>query len=95
MNYNRKEFVQYLLAAGFFSAFPSALFSQKNFFDPNLKDLINRIGNSNNDKDRVLLLEQLLKQDISPEDKEIIDRILFIADHWANGFEKYASADFL
>lgn len=90
MNYNRKEFVQYLLAAGFFSAFPSALFSQKNFFDPNLKDLINRIGNSNNDKDRVLLLEQLLKQDISPEDKEIIDRILFIADHWANGFEKYA-----
>ena len=55
-----------------------------------LQDLISRIGNSNDDKERVILLEQLLLSGITDVDKDIAGQILNIADRWANGFEKYA-----
>jgi hypothetical protein len=90
MSFNRRQFLGHGLAAGLFAACPSQVFSLAGIFGPELKDLVNRIGNAGDDKERVLLLEQLLQLDITLEEKEIIKQVLFIADNWAYSFEKYA-----
>lgn len=90
MLYTRKEFMGSILATGLFVSFPSMIFSQKKFPATDLKHLIRLAGNASNDKDRVLLLEKALNMDISQEEKDIIKSIHFMADNWANGFEKYA-----
>ena len=93
MNFSRKEFIAHCLAAGFCVSCPSLVFPKNGISKTEmqeLKDFINRIGNTNNEKERVLLLEQFLQLNISSEDKEIVKQILNVADRWANGFEKYA-----
>jgi hypothetical protein len=91
VNCNRKSFIKYCLAAGLGVMYTSLAFSGTGFTENELLDLINRIGNINNDKERVLLLEQVLKLNISDDEKEIIRQVLYVADRWANGFEKYAN----
>lgn len=92
MNFSRKEFIEHCLAAGFSISCSSPAFSQRGITKTELQDLINHIGNTNNEKERVLLLEQVLLLDISMEEKEISKQILYVADRWANGFEKYAKS---
>lgn len=90
MKLKRREFLDYCLAAGIFVSAPSIGFAMTGMSEAELQDLINRIGNANDDKERVKLLEQTLKRDISTEEKETVEGILYIVDRWANGFEKYA-----
>ena len=90
MNFSRKSFIKSCIASGFISSCPALAFSHSGIIDPELTGLINRIGNANNDKERVLLLEQVLRLESNVEEKEIIRQILNVADRWANSFEKYA-----
>ena len=90
MNFSRKEFIERCLAAGFITSCPSLFIPGTGISETELQDFIKRIGNTNNEKERVLLLEQVLNLDITSEEKEILRQILYIADRWANGFEKYA-----
>lgn len=90
MNISRKTFLEHCLAAGACISCPALLFDLSAVPFPYLQDLLKRIGNSNDDKERVLLLEQFLGTGLSDEEKDIADQILNIADRWANSFEKYA-----
>ena len=56
-----------------------------------IDQFILKIGNTNDEKVRAKLLEEALAQNgYKEEEKEILEKLYFIADHWANGFEKYA-----
>ncbi|HPF02553.1 MAG TPA: hypothetical protein PLV06_12855 [Bacteroidales bacterium] len=90
MKISRKRFLEHCLAAGACISCPALLHSLSGMPLPGLQDLIKRIGNSNDDKERVLLLQQFLDTEISSEEKNIVEQILSIADRWANSFEKYA-----
>lgn len=90
MKISRKKFLEKSLAAGL-------CLSGHKFFGPlaeklmtDIDNLIRRIGNSNDDRERVKLIEEFMNADISGEEKKIAAEILNIADRWANGFEKYA-----
>jgi len=90
MNLSRKKFIENSLAAGIcLSCSPLLSFGSVSSL-PDLRDLILCIGNSDDDKERVKLIEQYLSADISSEEKDIVRQILNVADRWANGFEKYA-----
>lgn len=92
MNITRKGFLLHCLGAGACISFPDLVPGLTRISLTDLQDLIRRIGNSNDDKERVHLIEQYSGAGISEEEKNIVGQILNIADHWANGFEKYAKA---
>jgi hypothetical protein len=90
MTISREEFIKYCLATGIFASCPSLIFSKTGMSDTGFNDLIKRIGNTNDEKERVLLLEQSLQHEITEEEKDIVEKVLNIADRWVNAFEKYA-----
>ena len=90
MSFSRKNFLKSCLAAGLGISCPGVLTSMYGITDPKVLDMLNRIGNTNNEKERVKLLEQALQLDLTNTEKEVIRQLLFVADHWVNGFEKYA-----
>jgi len=92
MNFSRKKFIESCIAAGFCFYSPKLFANQSNIAEPEFQDLIKRAGNTNDDKERVLILEEILKSDINAEEKKIIRQLLNIADRWANAFEKYAKS---
>ncbi len=91
MTLNRKHFLKSIAAiVGGFTLSPQRLlFAIEN---KSLNQLILRIGNTNDEKERAKLLEVGLKESgFTAEEKEILEKIYYISDHWANGFEKYAN----
>jgi len=90
MNYSRKKFLKNSLAAGFLMTSPSLLLPLAGENTSALQDILVRFSSAKDEKERVLVLEQYLKLNISDEDKEILKQVLNVADHWAYGFEKYA-----
>ncbi|HBE41129.1 MAG TPA: hypothetical protein DDW27_07985 [Bacteroidales bacterium] len=90
MNCSRKEFIESCIAAGFCFYCPQLLAYQSSITGNEFQDLIKRAGNTNDDKERVLILEEILKSDITTEEKDIVRQLLNIADRWTNAFEKYA-----
>ncbi|MBT6006032.1 MAG: hypothetical protein HOG79_09960, partial [Prolixibacteraceae bacterium] len=91
MNLDRKDFIQAITAlATVVSFMPTKLFAQ--YTNNPLEKLILKIGNTNDEKRRAKLLEDALKNPLfSSNEKEILGKLFFIADRWANGFEKYAN----
>lgn len=89
MSVSRKEFLGRCLAASLMAAFPVKAFSSGPE-DEEFRKLLEQAGNAADDRERVSILEQALQLEIPEEEKEILRRILFIADNWAWGFEKYA-----
>lgn len=90
MNINRKEFLEYSLLTISGIAIAPLACSQGVGENLELQNMLNEIGNSNSEKERAKLLGIALNHPaFSLAEKEIIKRIFFIADRWANGFEKY------
>ena len=91
MNLTRKNFIQTVaLTAGVYTIFPFKLLRAEENKD--LLQLIQTIGNTNGEKERALLLEKILQDsDLVSTQKEMFEKLFFISDHWANGFEKYAN----
>jgi len=59
MNFSRKEFIESCLAAGFWFSCPQLFAYQSSIPENEFQDLIKRAGNTNDDKERVLILEKL------------------------------------
>jgi len=91
MNLNREHFLKSIAAiVGLIILTPHKLLSSNE--NKKLKKLIQKIGNTNCEKERATLLESALKEiDFTTDEKEILEKLFFISDHWANGFEKYAN----
>ena len=90
MSFNRKKFIQNCLAAAAYSLYPSRLLPEAVKLRTGYDELIRQAGNTNSEAERVLLLKELSDLDIPEDRKEVIRKIIYVADHWANGFEKYA-----
>lgn len=90
MYISRKRFLEKCIAAGTVISFSPLLNINPVMPLSEVQDLLYLIGNSNDDKERVQLIERYLLTDLPGEDKKIVAEILNIADRWANGFEKYA-----
>ena len=90
MTQNRKQFLKSIGATvGVLTLSPRHLLLANE--NQSLKELILKVGNTNNEKDRVKLLEDgLTASGYTAEEKDILEKLYFIADHWAYGFEKYA-----
>ncbi len=90
MTQNRKQFLKSIGATvGVLTLSPQHLLLANE--NQSLKELILKVGNTNNEKDRVKLLEDgLTASGYTAEEKHILEKLYFIADHWAYGFEKYA-----
>src|SRR5210317_136858 len=91
MNINRKHFLRSIVAAiGVLALKPQQLiFANQN---NSLTKLILKIGNTNGEKERAKLLEgALMSPDLINEEREVLGKLFFISDRWANGFEKYAN----
>ncbi len=90
MNINRKKFLKYsLLSVSGITIAPLSC-SQAKGENRELENLLNKIGNSGSEKERAKLLGIALNNpEFSFAEKEIIKKLFFIADRWANGFEKY------
>lgn len=91
MTLNRKHFLQRIAAIiGGFTLSPNDFLLAKE--SKSLKKIILKIGNTNGEKERAKLLEDALRESgYSAEEKDILEKLYFIADHWAFGFEKYAN----
>ena len=91
MNLNRKKFIRTIaLTLGTYTLFPQKLLPAKENND--LTQLILLIGNTNGEKERTQLLEKALRNStIDPAQKETFEKLFFISDRWANGFDKYAN----
>jgi len=90
MTQNRKQFLKSIGATvGVLTLSPRHLLLANE--NQSLKELILKVGNTNDEKDRVKLLEDgLTASGFTAEEKDILEKLYFIADHWAYGFEKYA-----
>lgn len=91
MKLNRKHFIKSASASLFAisTGIPNYLFSSENEY---IQEIIKRAGNTNGEKERAILLAEVLNnENLNSEEKEIIEKLLFISDRWANGFEKYAN----
>jgi hypothetical protein len=91
MNLNREHFLKSIAATiSVITLIPHSLLSsnEKN----ELENLIWKIGNTNGEKKRANLLEDALNEvEFTIEEKEILEKLFFVADRWANGFEKFAN----
>ncbi len=89
MNLNRKHFLKSIAATvGVITLMPHTLILANE--NKSLFELIFKIGNTNGEKQRAKILEDALKElEFTSEEKEILEKLFFIADRWANGFEKY------
>jgi len=57
-----------------------------------ISKIILNIGNTNGEKERAKLLEDAMQEPaLTTEEKEVLEKLFFIADRWGNGFEKYAN----
>jgi len=90
MKISRKKFLERSLAAGICMSCSPFLSPLAERMMTDIDILIRRIGNSNDDRERVRLIEEFMSAGISNEEKKIAGEILNVADRWANGFEKYA-----
>ncbi len=91
MNLNRKHFLKSIAATvGVITLMPHNLILANE--NKSLFELIFKIGNTNGEKQRAKILEDALKElEFTPEEEEILEKLFFVADRWANGFEKYAN----
>jgi hypothetical protein len=90
MNFNRKQFLKFVASSGAFLTFvPQSILNAVEI--SSLNELINKAGNSNNEKERAQYIFNALNDAaVSAEDKEILNRLFYVADRWANGYEKYS-----
>lgn len=88
---NRKHFLKSIGATfGLLTLSPQHLLLANE--SASLKRLILKVGNTNDEKERALLLEHALKgSSYTTDEREVLEKLYFIADHWANGKEKYAN----
>ena len=71
MSFSRKKFLKSSLAASLGVSCPGVLYSMYGITDTKVLDLLNRICNTNNEKERVKLLEQVLQLDLTNTEKEV------------------------
>lgn len=90
MIFNRKRFIQRCLAAAAYAFYPIPVLPEAGNGRTRYDELIRKAGNINGEKERVIILKEILDLDIPAEQKEILRQIIYVADRWANGFEKYA-----
>ena len=91
MDLNRKQFLHQLaVVTGTAAVWPSSLLTAQE--TAGLREMIQLIGNANNEIQRAELLAQsLLIPGISDEEKDILNKLFNVSDRWANGFTKYAN----
>ena len=90
MNISRKKFLEYSLLSVSGIAMAPLSCSQGVGENLELQNMLKEIGNTNSEKERARLLGIALDNpSFSLAEKEIIKQLFFIADRWANGFEKY------
>lgn len=91
MDFNRKQFLKLVASAGVLLAFtPEYILSAGGI--SKILELIKKIGNTNDEKKRAeYIFKALNAPSNSVHEKEILENIFFVADHWANGFENYAN----
>lgn len=91
MQLNRKHFVKLMAAGGLFAGIsPQLLLAAE--LSPELEQLLIKAGNLNDEKERAELFGGAVSSgSYSEEEKEILEKLYFVSDRWANGFEKYAN----
>lgn len=88
MTINRKQFIQLSAAASALCVSPAFLFGAKN---DKLRSLLDQAGNATNEKERAAFIEKAMTLDsVTPEEHQILEKLYYVADHWANGTVKYA-----
>jgi hypothetical protein len=87
---NRKHFLKSMATTvGVLSLSPQHMLLANE--SSSLKKIQLKVGNANDEKERAKLLENALTSSTyTAEERDILGKLYFIADHWANGFEKYA-----
>jgi len=91
MKLNRKQFIKSTAACLAITStwFPNVLLAVEN--EPLLKK-IKAIGNAQSEKQRAKLLSEIIiESNLTSEERKIFEKLFFISDRWANGFEKYAN----
>ena len=85
---NRKQFIRNLAATiSALSLTPNWLLAAVE----NFGQLVKQIGNTNNEKTRAKMIEEALQSStFTRDEKAILESVFFVADRWANGFEKFA-----
>ncbi|MDB4582377.1 hypothetical protein N9164_04435 [Draconibacterium sp.] len=88
---DRKQFIRTLgISGAVISLFPQTVIPAE--ISGKLTEILIKAGNSNNEKERAQIFQQALKiSGISEEEKLVLEKLFFISDRWANGFEKYAN----
>ncbi len=91
MPLNRKHFVKLMTAGGLVAGIsPHLLFGAE--LSSELEQLLNKAGNLNDEKERAELLGKVVATaSFSKDQNEILEKLYFVSDRWANGFEKYAN----
>lgn len=89
------------LSRGEFIRIVSSTTASLYFYSTNIYDskkrttnesIINKIGNSNDQREQVLLIGKAINNPIfTSEERVVLEKLLFVADRWVNGFEKYAN----
>ncbi len=91
MNLNRKQFIKTLTNATGMAVVMQNPFLRA-FKNTRLEEIISKAGNSNYEKERALIYENALSSaEFNSYEKEILEKLFYISDRWANGFEKYAN----